>query len=140
MLVRMIDFGAEQFPVRKHPDDFGADVFMPYDDYIPAHCVASIPLGFGLEVPFGYAGYIEPRGSVGKLGLMPVSNPIDSGYRGEVHAVMRNVTDNTIYLKKGDRIAQLVIHAGDISEFDIIKPYQASATERGAGCYGSTDR
>ena len=126
MQIKMIDLGAEQFPVRKHFDDFGADVFAPYDRDIPPHCVHSIPLGFGLEVPFGYAGYIEPRGSVGKLGLLPVSNPIDSGYRGEIHAVMRNVTDNTIYIRKGERIAQLVIRAGDISEFVIIKPEEAS--------------
>ena len=140
MLVVMIDFGAKQFPERKHPDDFGADVYLPYDIYVEPHEMVDVPLGFGLEVPFGYGGYIEPRGSMGKKGLLPISNPVDSGYRGEVHAVMWNISGKPISVHAGERIAQLVIRAGDISEFALIAPAEASSTARGTGCYGSTGK
>ncbi len=140
MILNIIDYGAENFPVRKHYDDMGADVFSTVDCVLLAHQMVDIPLGFGIELPTGFAGYVEPRGSAGKRGLLPVSNPIDSGYRGEIHAVIWNVSDAPQYIKKGERIAQLVIRPGDLSEFRVIKPEEASSTERGTNCYGSTGR
>lgn len=140
MFVNLIDFGAENLPCRKHPGDFGADIYAPKDYTIKPHTCVDILVGWGIEVPNGYGGYIEPRGSMGNIGLLPVSNPIDSNFRGEVHAVMWNVSDKVITINKGDRFAQLVIRAGDISSFSCIKPEQATATDRGDGHFGSTGR
>ncbi len=140
MQINIIDFGAAHLPERKHFDDFGADVYSTISGTVAPQQMIDIPLGFGLEVPFGYGGYIEPRGSIGKKGLLPVSNPVDSGYRGEIHAVMWNVSDEPIEVAVGDRVAQLVIRSGAVVEFRRIRPDEATDTERGTGCYGSTGR
>lgn len=60
MKVKLIDFGVleDQRPVRIHGNDAGADVYMPYDCILQPGEVAKIPLGFGLELPDGCAGYV----------------------------------------------------------------------------------
>ena len=57
MKIRLIDFGVPEnrLPFRAHDNDAGADVYMPYDFTIKSGEIAKIPLGFGIEVPEGYA-------------------------------------------------------------------------------------
>ena len=66
MKIKLIDFGVpeHQRPYRPHGNDAGADVYLPYDCTLQPGEVAKIPLGFGLEIPDGYAGYIFPRTSM----------------------------------------------------------------------------
>ena len=63
MKIKLIDFGVpeHQRPYRPHGNDAGADVYLPYDCTLQPGEIAKIPLGFGLEIPDGYAGYIFPR-------------------------------------------------------------------------------
>lgn len=60
MKIKIIDFGLKKnhFPFRPHANDAGADVFMPYDYTLNPGEVARIPLGFGLIIPDGFAGYV----------------------------------------------------------------------------------
>ena len=60
MKIKLIDFGVpeHQRPYRPHGNDAGADVYLPYDCTLQPGEIAKIPLGFGLEIPDGYAGYI----------------------------------------------------------------------------------
>ena len=60
MKIKLIDFGLKEdhHPFRPHENDAGADVFMPYDCTLKPGEIARIPLGFGLIIPDGYAGYI----------------------------------------------------------------------------------
>ena len=60
---------------------------MPYDCSLQPGEVARIPLGFGLIIPDGFAGYVFPRSSMAAKGLVCELPPIDSGYRGEIHAI-----------------------------------------------------
>lgn len=60
----------------------GADVFMPYDCMVKPGEILKIPLGYGIEIPDGYAGYVFPRSSMAVKGLICELPPIDSGYRG----------------------------------------------------------
>ena len=66
MKIKLIDFGlkADHHPFRPHENDAGADVFMPYDCVLKPGEVARIPLGFGLIIPDGFAGYVFPRSSM----------------------------------------------------------------------------
>ena len=72
MKIRLIDFGVskDHHPYRSHGNDAGADVYMPYDCTLQPGEIAKVPLGFGIEVPDGYAGYIFPRTSMAIKGLV----------------------------------------------------------------------
>lgn len=74
-------------PYRPHGNDTGADVYMSYDCTIEPGEIEKILLGFGIEVPDGYAGYVFPRTSMAVKGLVCELPSIDSGYRGEIHAI-----------------------------------------------------
>lgn len=95
MKIKLIDFGVpeHQRPYRPHGNDAGADVYLPYDCTLQPGEIAKIPLGFGLEIPDGYAGYIFPRTSMAVKGLVCELPPVDSGYRGEIHAIISNVSN-----------------------------------------------
>ena len=62
MKIRLIDFGVskEHCPFRPHENDAGADVYVPFDCTLNPGDIIKIPLGFGLEIPDGYAGYVFP--------------------------------------------------------------------------------
>lgn len=134
MKVKLINFNGRA-PVRAHDNDAGADVFAPKDQVIVPGQICKLPLGFGLMLPDGMAGYIFPRSSLSAEGIVCELPPIDSGYRGEVHAIVSNVGSYPYEIKKGDRIGQLVIMPVIIPEFT----YEESA-ERGSGAFGSSGR
>ena len=70
MKIKLIDFGVPEGrrPFRPHGNDAGADVYMPYDCTLQPGEIAKVPLGFGIEVPDGYAGYVFPRTSMAVKG------------------------------------------------------------------------
>ena len=76
MKIKLIDFGLEKdhYPFRPHENDAGADVYMPYDYTLKPGEIARIPLGFGLMIPDGYAGYVFPRSSMATKGLTSVAS------------------------------------------------------------------
>lgn len=78
MKIKLIDFGVpeHQRPYRPHGNDAGADVYLPYDCTLQPGEIAKIPLGFGLEIPDGYAGYIFPRTSMAVKGLVCELPPV----------------------------------------------------------------
>lgn len=96
--------------------------------------------GFGLafEIPKGYVGYVFPRSSVYKVGMI-LSNcvgVIDSGYRGEVSAVFGDL--GGVGYSIGDRIAQLIIMP--IPKINLVESDNLEDSERGSGGYGSSGR
>ena len=137
MKIKILDFGAvpDRVPFRAHENDAGADVFAPYDHTIYPGQVLKLPLGFGLELPDGYAAYIFPRTSLSARGIVCELPPIDSGYRGEVHAIVSNVGGDGYDIKAGDRIGQLVVMPVVIADF-----VTTSNSARGDGAFGSTGR
>ncbi len=135
MKIRLIDFGVPEKhrPKRAHDNDAGADVFMPYDCTIPPGHVETVPLGFGIEVPDGIAGYVYPRSSMAAKGLVCELPPIDSGYRGEIHAIISNVGNVTRTITEGTRIGQLLLSPVIIADF-----VMDLGEQRGTGSFGST--
>ena len=137
MKITLIDFGVskDHHPYRSHGNDAGADVYMPYDCTLKPGEIAKIPLGFGIELPDGYAGYIFPRTIMAIKGLVCELPPVDSGYRGEIHAIISNVSSKTQELTKGSRVGQLVITPVVIADF-----VTDLGAERGTGSFGRTKK
>ena len=135
MKIKLIDFGVaeDHRPFRPHDNDAGADVYMPYDCTVKPGEIAKIPLGFGVEVPDGYAAFVFPRSSMAVKGLVCELPPIDSGYRGEIHAIISNVSSTEQKIRKGARIGQLVITPVIIADYVI-----DHGDRRGMGGFGST--
>lgn len=101
---------------------------------------ALVPTGIAIELPLGYAALVVPRSGLAiKHGITLVNAPglIDSNYRGEIGAIIANMDPHEAFeIKRGDRIAQLMIIAVEQPEFVVVKTL--SETERGAGGFGSS--
>ena len=137
MKLKYIDYGCpEQYrPCRKHPNDVGADVYAIRDGYINPHQTTTIGLGFGVEIPIGYAGFIFTRSSLAKKGINTLLPPIDPGYTGEIHVMIYNGGYETYSIHEGDRIGQLVIVPAVTPEF-----VEDLGEERKDGAFGSTGK
>lgn len=135
MKIKLINYGYEHAPLRAHANDAGADVYLKDALQVWPHETKKIPLGFGLELPDGYAAYIFPRSSLSSKGIVCELPPIDSGYRGEIHAIVTNHTGVKQYFNAGDRIGQLVIMPIVIADF-----ITEDIEQRGVGAFGSTGR
>lgn len=133
MLIKIIDFGFTKYPERAHYNDAGADVFLMEDLTIKAHETIKIPLGLGLEIPDGFAGFIMPKSGLSSKGLVSQMSPIDSGYRGEIHAIVTNNSSNPITINKNQKIGQIVIFPIILAEFT-----SKDLEERGSGAFGSS--
>ena len=79
------------------------------------------------------AGFVFPRTSMAIKGLVCELPPVDSGYRGEIHAIISNVSSKPQELSKGSRVGQLVITPVVIADF-----VSDLGAERGTGGFGST--
>ena len=102
---------------------------------------ALIPTGLSLAVPEGYEAQVRPRSGLAvKHGVTCLNTPgtIDSDYRGEVHALLINHGREPFEVRRGERIAQLVIARYERAVWREVETL--SETERGAGGFGSTGR
>ena len=98
-----------------------------------------IPTGLSLELPPGFEGQIRPRSGLAlKQGLTCLNSPgtIDADYRGEVGVLLINLSKDPVVLKRGDRIAQLVI--APAVQATLVEVEALSQTGRGEGGFGST--
>ena len=98
-----------------------------------------IPLGFSLELPEGYEAQIRPRSGLAlKNGVTVLNSPgtIDSDYRGEVQVLLINHGEETFWVTKGMRIAQMVV--APVSRAQLVLVNGLGETERGEGGFGST--
>lgn len=135
MKIQIIDFGVQDKPLRAHYNDAGADVYAMQDYLIGPNQTLKIPLGFGLKIPDGFAGFIFPRSGLSSKGIVCELPPIDSGYRGEIHAMVTNCGSDEYAIRKGDRIGQLVILPIVLCDFE----YELE-NDRGTGAFASTGR
>jgi len=127
-------------PAYAHPGDAGADLCAREDVVLEPGERKLVPTGIAMVLPEGYVGLVHPRsGLAHRSGLSIVNAPgtIDAGYRGEVAVCLVNLDRETpIKLRRGDRIAQLVIQRVETAAFVEVDELPDSA--RGAGGHGST--
>jgi dUTP pyrophosphatase len=100
---------------------------------------ALIPAGFSLAVPSGYEVQIRPRSGLAlRSGVTLLNTPgtIDSDYRGAVGIIMINLGDEPFTVRRGDRVAQMIVAPVVRARFETAETL--ASTERGAGGFGST--
>lgn len=117
----------------------GADVKSAEETVILPGKRALIGTGLFLEVPLGYEVQIRPRsGLAAKHGVIIPNSPgtLDSDYRGELRIILLNLGEEAFVVKRGDRIAQIVVAKVHRAEF--AKHEELSETSRGHGGFGST--
>ena len=102
---------------------------------------AMVPCGFAIALPEGFEAQVRPRsGLAAKHGVTVLNSPgtIDADYRGEVKVILVNLGDETFEIRRGDRIAQLVVAPVSAVEFREVEVLEGTA--RGSGGFGSTGR
>src|SRR5262249_37420101 len=98
-----------------------------------------IPTGLALEIPVGYEAQVRPRSGLAlKHGVSLLNTPgtIDADYRGELMVILVNHVSETFTVKRGDRIAQLVL--ARVAQVEIVAVDGLGDTTRGGGGFGST--
>jgi dUTP pyrophosphatase len=127
-------------PSYAKPGDAGADLVTTSDVTIDPGERVVIGTGIALAIPEGYAGFVHPRsGLAARVGLSVVNTPgtIDAGYRGEIRICLINHDPREpIQLRRGDRVAQLVIQRVENAIFREVA--ELADSERSTGGYGST--
>jgi dUTP pyrophosphatase len=101
---------------------------------------AVIPTGVAVEIPAGYAGFVQPRsGLAARHGIAIVNSPglVDSGYRGEIRVVLLNTDAREPFtVERGTRIAQLVV--APVASVRLVEVDELATSERGARGFGSS--
>jgi dUTP pyrophosphatase len=100
---------------------------------------ALVPTGIAIALPAGYEGQIRPRSGLAVRHGVTVLNspgPIDAEYRGELQVILVNISSESFVIRRGTRIAQIVI--APIQHIELVESASLDATERASGGFGST--
>ena len=131
-----------QVPTYAHDTDAAADIYALDDTLIQANTFSNkLRTGVSIQLPEGWLALILPRSSIGAKTPLRLSNSvglIDSGYRGELGVLYDNTSDNDVKIKKGDRIAQLLVMPS--YRFKAQKVDILGASDRGIQGFGSTGK
>ena len=137
--VKRIDPGLDM-PAYAYAGDAGLDLRAATDATLQPFQRLLVPTGIAVAIPEGYAGFVLPRSGLSiKHGISIVNAPglIDSNYRGEVGVILINLDAHEPFdIKRGDRIAQLVIL--DTPSVSLLEAPELEDSERGEGGFGSS--
>ena len=139
VLVRRLDPDLP-LPTYAHPGDAGADLVAARDVELGPGERAMVPTGLAIALPAGYAAFVHPRSGLAHrfgVGIVNAPGTVDAGYRGEIQVLLVNhdLVDS-VQLRRGDRIAQLVVQRVEHARFHEVERLPGSA--RGEGGHGST--
>ena len=130
-----------QLPTYSTPNSAGADIYSSEDLLIPSGKRALVHTGLRLAIPEGFEVQIRPRSGLAlKHGITVLNTPgtIDSDYRGEVGVILLNTGDGMFEVKKGDRIAQMILNK--VEQINWTEVEELPDTNRSTGGFGSTGR
>lgn len=125
-------------PTRAHADDAGLDLYGLEDAIIAPSQGKLLRTGIAVQLPKGFFALVADRSSQAKRGIKTAGGVIDSGYRGEIHVVLWNISGAELRIQKGDRIAQLLILP--VTTPTITEVTDLDDTARGAKGFGSSGR
>lgn len=130
-------------PAYARAGDAGLDLCARTDlTLAPAGGRGLVPTGVAFALPEGYAGFVQPRSGLAlRHGVTLLNTPglIDCGYRDELKVLLVNLDPvEPFEIRRGDRIAQLVVQAVARVEWEPVD--QLASSERGAGGFGHTGR
>jgi dUTP pyrophosphatase len=141
--VRAMRVGAVETPVPAYQSVDAAGMDLPAavedDVTIAPGKRALVPTGWAFAIPPGFEGQVRPRSGLAlRHGVTVLNTPgtVDADYRGEVKVVLANFGDQPFVVRRGDRIAQLVV--APVAKVDLHVTTSLDATDRGADGYGST--
>ena len=142
-VLRLADGADLPLPEYMSADSAGADVVAALtEDLVLAPLArALVPTGFALEIPAGYEVQLRPRSGLAlKAGIMLLNAPgtIDADYRGPVGVILANLGSEPYTIKRGDRIAQMVV--APVIQAIFREVTELGTSDRGAGGFGSTGR
>ena len=119
----------------------GMDLRAAEDAILPPGGRALVATGFAIALPHGFEAQVRPRsGLAAKHGVTVLNAPgtIDADYRGEVKVILINHGADAFAIKRGDRIAQMIV--APVTRVTLAETANLSDTARGSGGFGSTGR
>lgn len=140
-LQRLPNGGGLPLPSYASAGAAGMDVVAAESLTLRAGARAAVATGFAIAIPDGWEVQVRPRSGLAlHHGITCLNSPgtIDSDYRGEVKIILANLGQEDFAVKRGERIAQLVPQR--VTRAHLEEVASLSATERGAGGFGSTGR
>lgn len=126
-------------PSYAHDGDAGLDLASATDLDLPPRARAAVPTGLAVAVPEGWVGLVHPRSGLAlHHGLTVVNAPgtIDSGYRGELKVLLVNLGERDVRIRRGERIAQLLLQP--VGRAEVTEVTELDTSVRGGGGFGST--
>ena len=139
--IQLLDGCSDLMPAKAHEDDAAYDLRSRVDLELPVGRSVLIPAGFRMELPVGYEAQVRPRSGLAlKHNITLTNSPgtIDAGYRGEVGVIVFNHGPEVFAVRRGDRIAQMVI--AQLPQIELETTDELSDTLRGEGGFGSSGR
>ena len=128
-----------ELPSYAREGDAGLDLRAAHDATLEPGSRGLVGTGLAVAIPPGYAGLVLPRSGLAlSQGVTVLNAPglVDAGYRGELKVLLVNHGDKPVPVRRGDRIAQLVIQR--VERAELIEVNELPVSERGAGGFGST--
>ena len=126
-------------PTRAFSTDSGLDLYASEDALVTYTHASVIPTGIAVNIPAGYEGQIRPRsGKSSKTNLRVILGTVDSGYNGEIGVIADTLNKSNYLVKKGEKIAQLVISPIVTPTLEIVDQFNTQSA-RGSNGFGSTD-
>lgn len=126
-------------PEYAHSGDAGVDLYAAEDHVLKPDERVLAPTGIAVAIPDGHEGQVRPKSGLAlKQGLSVVNTPgtVDAGYRGEVGVILINLGQETVEIRRGQKIAQMVFAKVERASFEVVE--KLGDTSRGAGGFGST--
>ncbi len=139
--VKMLEGTDDLRPAKAHHDDAAFDLRARVDMDLSPGEPHLVPTGVFMELPIGYEAQVRPRSGLAlKHALTVLNSPgtIDAGYRGEVSVILLNAGKSPYSVKRGDRIAQMVI--SKLPDVDMVFTDSLAESKRGTGGFGSTGK
>jgi len=136
--LKLLERGIEA-PQYKTEYSSGMDISSSKDIVIKKGEFVAVPTGIAVEIPPGFELQVRPRSGLAfkhGIGILNAPGTIDADYRGEIKVILFNFSSEDYYVKKGDRIAQLVI--SKVYKAEIEEAEDLSDTGRGEGGFGHT--
>ena len=125
-----------KLPVYGHPGDAGLDLFSVVDRELAPGEVFAVPTGIQVAVPAGHVGLVWDKSGISLQGVHRLAGVVDSGYRGEVQVVMISLGAVPFALRKGMKIAQMLVQP--VAAVEVVESGSLDGTSRGEGGFGST--
>lgn len=116
----------------------GFDIYSIDSHILEPGKVKKIPTGIAMQIPQGFFVHLVSRSGLASKGIYEMAGIIDSDYRGEIHLLLFNTTEEPFNIEKGDRIAQGILLPVFKANFKEVE--ELNQTKRGSGGFHSTGK